>query len=290
MAKKIIYNEDNSVLDRQIIRQSLVDKYFNLYMNNLKILDTDYQEENFIKRRFWWLGSVAVFKNNIINKKIFVDYAVSEYNIYDFPVKAQPINRKGVSFIPNELMEIDEKICLIFAQHNKKPICSIVYKYINEITEVEMVIRQQLKSHRIPFVMTGDELTKDKLKDFFNKINNDEGELYMTADELDSINALNLNTNFIIDKLDAYKKQLENELKEYLGINNLGTTEKKEHLINSEVESNDEVVNISRASIIDTLNIYFDNCNKVLGTNLKAVYNAPDEESEESKEEEGENA
>ena len=108
----------------------------------------------------------------------------------------------------------------------------------------------------------------------------------MTADELDSINALNLNTNFIIDKLDAYKKQLENELKEYLGINNLGTTEKKEHLINSEVESNDEVVNISRASIIDTLNIYFDNCNKVLGTNLKAVYNAPDEESEE---EEGEN-
>ena len=137
--------------------------------------------------------------------------------------------------------------------------------------------------------MTGDELSKDKLKDFFNKINNDEGELYMTADELDSINALNLNTNFIIDKLDAYKKQLENELKEYLGINNLGTTEKKEHLINSEVESNDEVVNISRASIIDTLNIYFDNCNKVLGTNLKAVYNAPNEESEESEEEEGEN-
>ena len=286
MAKKIIYNEDNSILERGIIRQSLVDKYFNLFMNNLKILDTNYQEENFIKRRFWWLGSVAVFKNKIVDKKIFVDYSVSEYNIYDFPVKAQPINRKGVSFIPNELMEIDKEICLIFAQHNKKPICSIVYKYINEITDVEMVIRQQLKSHKIPFVMTGDELTKDKLKDFFNKINADEGELYMTADELDSINALNLNTNFIIDKLDAYKKQLENELKEYLGINNLGTTEKKEHLINSEVESNDEVVNISRASIIDTLNIYFDNCNKVLRTNLKAVYNAPDEESEE---EEGEN-
>ena len=54
MAKKIIYSEDNSLLDRGIIRQSLVDKYFNLFMNNLKILDTDYQEENFIKRRFWW--------------------------------------------------------------------------------------------------------------------------------------------------------------------------------------------------------------------------------------------
>ena len=83
------------------------------------------------------------------------------------------------------------------------------------------------------------------------------------------------------DKLDAYKKQLENDLKEYLGINNMGITEKKEHLINSEVDSNNDIVDISRASIIDTLNTYFENANKVLGTNLKAVYNAPKEEVKE---------
>lgn len=288
MGKRILYNNDNSIIDRSSLRQAYIDKYFNLFMNNLKIEDTDYQEENFIKRRFWSDGTIAIFKIDSIGRKVFVDYAISQYNIYDYGVFATPINRKGVSFIPSYPMEIDKDICLIYAQHNKKGIQNLVLSYINRIVDIEMVIKQQLKSHKVPFVFTGDETEKDKFKDFFNKINTDLNDLYMTGAELDAINVLNLNNGFIIDKLYAFKQQLENELKEYLGINNMGTTEKKEHLINSEVDSNNEVVETSRASIIDVLNIYFDNCNKILGTKLKAVYNDPnnidvegDEENEE---------
>lgn len=286
MGKKIIYKNDNSIINREIIIQSYIDKYFNLYMNNLKIEDTNYQQENFIKRRFWSDGTIACFKIDEIGEKVFVDYAISRYNIYDYGVYAQPINRKGVSYIPNRQMEIDKEICLIYAQHNKKAIKNIVYSYVNKIADVEMVIKQQLKSHKVPFVFTGDEAQKDKFKDFFNKIDSDLNDLYMTDSEFENINSLNLNNSFIIDKLYAYKQQLENELKEYLGINNMGTTEKKEHLINSEVDSNNEVVEVSRASIIDVLNIYFDNCNKTLGTKLKAVYNAPNDMEKEAVEDE----
>ena len=284
MGKRILYNNDNSIIDRASLRQAYIDKYFNLYMNNLKIEDTDYQEENFIKRRFWSDGTIAIFKIDSIGRKVFVDYAISQYNIYDFGVYATPINRKGVSFIPSYPMEIDKDICLIYAQHNRKGIQNLVLSYINRIVDIEMVIKQQLKSHKIPFVFTGDETEKDKFKDFFNKINTDINDLYMTGVELDNINVLNLNNGYILDKLYNLKQQLENELKEYLGINNMGTTEKKEHLINSEVDSNNEVVETSRASIIDVLNIYFDNCNKILGTNLKAVYNAPNNEEKEGAE------
>lgn len=288
MGKRIIYKNDNSIITRETIIQSYIDKYFNLYMNNLKIKDTDYQQENFMKRRFWSDGTIACFRINEVDEKVFVDYAISLYNIYDYGVYAQPINRKGVSFIPNRQMEIDKEICLIYAQHNKKAIKNIVYQYVNKIADVEMVIKQQLKSHKVPFVFTGDETQKDKFKDFFNKIETDLNDLYMTGAEFDNINTLNVNNSFIIDKLYAYKQQLENELKEYLGINNMGTTEKKEHLINSEVDSNNEVVEVSRASIIDVLNIYFDNCNKILGTNLKAVYNAPNDVEKEGDEEDEE--
>lgn len=284
MSKRILYNNDNSIIDRASLRQAYIDKYFNLFMNNLKIEDTNYQEENFIKRRFWSDGTIAIFKIDSVGKKVFVDYAISQYNIYDYGVFATPINRKGVSFIPSYPMEIDKDICLIYAQHNKKGIQNLVLSYINRIVDIEMVIKQQLKSHKVPFVFTGDETEKDKFKDFFNKINTDLNDLYMTGAELDSINVLNLNNGFIIDKLYAFKQQLENELKEYLGINNMGTTEKKEHLINSEVDSNNEVVETSRASIIDVLNIYFENCNKILGTKLKAVYNAPNDLEKEGEE------
>lgn len=286
MGKKIIYKNDNSIINRELLIQTYIDKYFNLYMNNLKIEDTNYQQEDFIKRRFWSVGSIACFMIKPINEKCFVDYAISKYNIYDYGVYAQPINRKGVSFIPNYQMEIDKDICLIYAQHNKKAIMNLVYSYVNRIVDVEMVIKQQLKSHKVPFVFTGDESQKDKFKDFFNKIESDLNDLYMTDVEFENINSLNLNNSFIIDKLYAYKQQLENELKEYLGINNMGTTEKKEHLINSEVDSNNEVVEVSRASIIDVLNIYFENCNKILGTNLKAVYNAPNDMEKEADEDE----
>ena len=286
MGKKLVYKNDNSIINREILIQSYIDKYFNLYMNNLKIEDTNYQQENFIKRRFWSNGTISIFKIDEIGEKVFVDYAISRYNIYDYGVYAQPINRKGVSYIPDKQMEIDKEICLIYAQHNKKPIMNLVYSYVNRIVDVEMVIKQQLKSHKVPFVFTGDEAQKDKFKDFFNKIDSDLNDLYMTDSEFENINSLNLNNSFIIDKLYAYKQQLENELKEYLGINNMGTTEKKEHLINSEVDSNNEVVEVSRASIIDVLNIYFDNCNKILGTKLKAVYNAPNDMEKEALEDE----
>ena len=285
MGKKILYNNENVIIDKASLRQAYIDKYFNLYMNNLKIENTTYQEENFIKRRFWSDGTIACFMIKPINKQCFVDYAISQYNIYDYGVYATPINRKGVSFIPNKIMEIDKDICLIYAQHNKKGILNLVMSYINRIVDVEMVIKQQLKSHKIPFVFTGEETEKDKFKDFFNKINTDITDLYMTGAELDNINVLNLNNGFIIDKLYSLKQQLENELKEYLGINNMGTTEKKEHLINSEVDSNNEVVETSRASIIDVLNIYFENCNKILGTKLKAVYNAPNDMEKEGDDE-----
>ncbi len=286
MGKNILYKNENVIYNRKILIQSYIDKYFNLYMNNLKIEDTNYQQENFIKRRFWSDGTIACFIIEPINEKCFVDYAISRYNIYDYGVYAQPINRKGVSFIPDKQMEIDKEICLIYAQHNKKPILNIVNSYINKIVDVEIVIKQQLKSHKVPFVFTGDETQKDKFKDFFNKIDTDYNELYMTSEEFENINSLNLNNSFIIDKLYNYKQQLENELKEYLGINNMGTTEKKEHLINSEVDSNNEVVEVSRASIIDNLNIYFDNCNKILGTKLKAVYNTPNDIKKEAQEDE----
>ena len=35
MGKKILYKNDNSIINRQILIQSYIDKYFNLYMNNL---------------------------------------------------------------------------------------------------------------------------------------------------------------------------------------------------------------------------------------------------------------
>lgn len=285
MSKKILYNNNNSVLDRATIRQCLINKYFNLYMNNLKIEDTTYQEEDFIKRRFWSDGKIAVFNAKVINQKVFTDFAPCRYNIYDYATHVTLLNRKGVSFIPSTIQEVDKDVCLIYAQHNKKPIQDIVLKYIEEITDVEMVIHLQLRSHKVPYAFVGDETTKDRFKAFFRKIDNDEGDLYLTDEEFNNINLLNVNPNYIIDKLQAHKQQLENELKEYLGINNMGTTEKKEHLINSEVESNDEVVNVSRMSVIDNLNIYFENANKILGLNLKAVYNEPpQEEVKETKE------
>ena len=285
-----------SLLSRTQLRSVLENKYFNLYMNNYEFGgDLDYQQKEYILLQFWSLGQIACFKlsgsegsNSHPNGLgVFCPFAPGWWNIYNWPTKVSLIRTRGyASFIPSGLQEVDKDVVIGYAMRNRKPVSAIVESYIERIVDVLMVIRTNLKTHKMPWLIVANPEDQEKLRSLFEKLKEDDPELYVDSDSADSMKALVSGAPYIIDKLYQYAQCLENELREFFGFGNLGVGEKKEHLINSEVEANNAVIEANSNCLVDTIKEFFERCNTTFGFNFSIETKKPEvkEETFESEE------
>ena len=296
---KTIYKKlrEPSGLKRREYETNYLNKYFNLFMNAYKWKNIDYQQIDFIMRKFWADGTIACFqlKETIGSSEapngllVFTPYAPAQWNIYDFPIQATLINTRGVSFIPSTLQEIDKDIVIGFIQRNKKGVMSMIMPRIQKLAFIEMVIDMNLNAHKQPYIMVGSESDEEALKRIYELISGDVDVMYLTSEQADKIKVLVTGSQYIIDKLYSYKQAIENEIRETLGLDNLGINEKKEHLITSEIESNDEVVKASEDSFLDCLSEFCDRIRSLFGYDISVELNkTKDEELENSQEKESE--
>lgn len=297
MPKSKIFQKDLAnltLLSRRQIKNVLMNKYFNLYMNNYEFSgDLDYQQKEYILLQMWSVGQIACFK--LANSEgakdhpqglgVFCPFAPGYWNIYNWPTKVSLVNTRGVKFIPAGLKEVDKDVVIGYAQRNRKPVVMIVESYIERIVDVLMTIKTNLKVHKMPWLIVGTPEDEEKLKTLFKSLDSDEPELYTDSDSSDKFKALVSGAPYIIDKLYQYVECLFNELDEFLGFNNLGVGEKKEHLVVSEIASNNQITKVYEACLIDTIKEFFDRCNNVFGFNysikIKELEIPTFEESEE---------
>ena len=306
MSKKFantLYEEPSVFKDRT--RTLLLNKYFNLFMNKYKFKGEGITDEAsfFALKKLWATGQIACFKvvdgsnkdgiNKFTNGVVcFTPFAPSEFNCYDYPVRVNLINIRGVDFIPNRLMVVDKEVVIGWAQRNKKSIYEIVLWYVDRIADVELTIRNQLFASKFAWLFKTNPENEVKMKQFADRLMSDYPVAYLSVDEeinqiTDTFKASN---TYVIDKLYMYKEKLENEVLTFLGVNNTGDTEKKEHLITDEVNANNVEIEQYSDCVYDCLQEFCDRVQAVLGFNLEIEVKEPqvidyvDEEQEESSE------
>ena len=86
------------------------------------------------------------------------------------------------------------------------------------------------------------------------------------------LNVLKTDAPYLIDKLEDHKHEIWNEALTFLGINN-ANTDKKERLITSEVESNDDLINYYLNCFYKTRKDACDRINKKYGLNIEISLN-----------------
>lgn len=297
MSSSIIrQSKKDSVLVRSNKKHYYMNKYYNLFMNNFKFgEEIDYQQKEYILKQFWCNGTIACFKLGGTEGSsahpqgllVFCPYSPDGWNIYDFPTSVHLINTKGVKFIDSTKSKIlDKDVVIGWAQRNHKSVKEFVETKVDEIVDVEMVIRCNLQSHKMPWLFSAAPEMEKKMKDLADKLRTDDVELFVSGSEGDMLKALVSGAPFIIDKLYNYKSSLENEIREFLGLDSLGINEKKEHLITSEVEVNDDIVEASESCFLDCIKEMFGRVSEVFGIEVPVEINKDEKEkSEESPEE-----
>jgi len=155
-------------------------------------------------------------------------------------------------------------------QSNRKPVAMIVDWYIERIAQVDMVINTNLNLHKMPYLIPLDKDDKDaknKLNDVITRLLNNELVLFTEGVDPSLFKAIKTDAPYIIDKLANYRKDLENDLKTYLAINNPGVN-KIEQLQLSEVNANNDEINSHDEDFKEQLDKFCERIKEVLGIDI----------------------
>ena len=256
------------------VSDNYTDKYYNIWMSKFKWTgldeETKEQQENYIMRKLWSDGSLAI--RNIANTNLIalMPFATISYNYLDFPETVNLINKRGVSevIIPSGEQVVNKDVAIVYCLPSHKPIKQLVKYYTDRIAQVEIIISNNLKLQNIPFVIGCNEEDKDSMEDIVERILNNELVVYSAVGDINKLQTLATTAPYLIDKLKAYQVSLENELLTILGIDNSGVQAKKAQMLVDEVNANNDAINDFGNSIIDELKSWLERANKVLNRNI----------------------
>lgn len=292
--KKVKYYKKDIEDLRNTTRHILTNKYFNLFMDSLKWNGLEDEQEDYIMKKFWSDGTVSAFNIKGIDELGFAPYAVSSYTMYDTPSTVNLINERNVPFIPNGQMTVNQDVVLGWVQRNHKSIYTMVSYYVEKLVEVEMVINTNLQVNKLPLLIGVTPSDKENAEHLVNKILNDEVAIFANLDELNLVKTLSNGSQYILDKLYAFKNNIESELLTYLGIDNSQIDVDK--LAVDQINANNEMINSNAEGYLNELNKFCKRISEVLNktVSVELTHNRVmsehanmDHENEISKEETG---
>lgn len=264
MSKKF---RNAEIMDYDRLVHNLRNRYYNLYRANFKARNLNYRQEDYVMNKFWNDGTVSAFEIPLADELGFCPWVMQTWDMYGLPETVNLVNEKGSPLIPSTSQIVDKDVVIGYIQPNHKPLKLLVEWYIERIAQVEMVINTNIQLHKLPFVIpVDDEKTKNKIKDLVDRILNNELVLYIDGVDPAIFKAVATGAPYIVDKLQNYKKDLENDLKTILGVNNNGTN-KIEQLQLAEVNSNNAEINSFDNCYEDELKKFDERLMEVFGKN-----------------------
>lgn len=275
-------NFEKELLDkRRAFKYYYTELIFNKWLGKFKFPELNYQQVNFMMKRFWDTGSVAfckpigsktLEKYNVDlgdGKLILVKYEVSDYySIYGFPTKATPINIRGVNFIPQTPLEIDKEIVIVYAQENHHSIYESIASKINKIVDLEMILYACNKIQKGSWSIGVDKDDKTESAGILRDLMSDNPFIIAYLDKVKDVKGLVAGAPFVSDKFEQMIQKNLDEIYTFLGFNNVGVLEKKEHLLNEEINANNNVIDSNNDSFLDTIQEGLERVNNVFGVKI----------------------
>lgn len=186
-------------------------------------------------------------------------------NIYGDPTSILVL---GSAYSKN--LDVDDGI-RILNNDNIIPTYPYIQDYTNKMIEVENSIIQNVKQQKFSWFADCDVNTEATMKAVYNKVMEGEPIIFGKKATAGNINFLNTNTPFKALELNQYRKELENEMLSFLGLNNADV--KKERLLVDEVNSNNSFIDRNVDCMYKNRKLACDEINKKFGLNIKVEKN-----------------
>lgn len=223
---------------------------------------------HFIEESLYRYGKACIVNDDEIGIKALNVTAAGKLNIYYLPVK---VNAFSTGY--NKIYDFDD-VVYIMNNELQKPTKDTLTLFAARLYETERTSDVNLQAQKTPVLIEGDKNVLLTLKNTYMQYSGNMPVIYgnKNFDVSSKLNVLRTDAPYIVDKLEDHKHNLWNDCMTFLGINNANTS-KKERLVTSEVESNDQLINYYLNCFYKTRKKACDILNEKFGTNVEIVLN-----------------
>lgn len=284
MAKKFQRRIDPPWKVRQETFARYDDKFFNLWLGCYEWEGLEREERIFVMKELWATGSVCAFRpkgapsrelERLVGlppaRVCFSAWAGVGLTPYGFHSMARPIKIMAAPWIPDRELLIGEECVIGWGWNLRKPVRSAIAPIVERIVEVEMAIRTNVFNSKIPVLLSGDPESVSAASEAIERAYDDELAVPTAPDIGSTLQMLPNGATPIYKDLYAYKKELEGEALEILGLNS-AAQEKKERLLVDEVNANNESINAAKETILRNLEEFCKGIREVLGAEISVRY------------------
>lgn len=232
-------------------------------------------------------GYCVFFEDPKIGYMVTKAASISNLNAYDEPISVNPI---AANYTYKGPKLINGKNCVVIPNNSEfmpgRKTCQL---FAGRLTDITRTIDINIQAQKTPVIIECSKGQLFSLKQVFKQFTGNEPAIYGNKDaELGKmINVLTLNAPIVFDKLEVQKHNIFNEFYTSIGVSN-ANQDKKERLVESEVNANDEQSDISAAIGLDPCQEAVELINKIFNEQIEVMPRRIDFNSDFNRQREGE--
>lgn len=175
-------------------------------------------------------------------------------NIYGLPTEitcySYRFNQRRSLYMTDTGEEKGKECILVMNNYERVPTAATVTLFAKRLADAQRTADVNVSSNRFPVLLTTDEKQYFTLKRMYEEYDGNTPAIFADRNVItpDALKAIKTDAPFIANDIMEYKIKIWDEFLTFMGLNNLA--EKKERLITSEANSNNEVVNLNLQALL----------------------------------------
>lgn len=176
-------------------------------------------------------------------------------NIYGLPTKincfSYSYNEIRDLYVPDATgQEKTDECILVMNTYERIPTCASVELFAKRLAEAQRTADININAMRTPILIRTDKNQELSLRNLYSQYDGNSPVIFADRTQLnpDDVKVFKTDAPFIAKDIMDYKVQIWNEFLSTIGVSNLD--EKRERLITSEIDSNNELVNLNLQSFL----------------------------------------
>lgn len=257
--------------ERGRITEAYKGKYHARYLAQFLCEGTSLTREakDYFLNKLYTEGKVSAYRIPNTDLIGFAGYAVKTFDRYNNPAEITLIKERADTpdaLVPKRRMMVGKDVILCYPNLNRAITPqTLIDQYAHRMADVDRTIKTNLQLHKLPFLVN-DSGPNGKASRLINQILQNKAVVFVSSSkDKDAIQTTNTDTPYIIDKLTAYKLQLDAELKTLLGFDNMNADVKSQYVNDSETNANNEEIGLSKASYLQARQDFAKDVREVLG-------------------------
>lgn len=253
------------VIDYQLIRRRYFNRYKLLALDCFEWINLPKNiESRYIEKALFDNGECAFYKDKEIGYLVLPSSPTAEFNVYNEPLYLL-LTGNGYSDIK------DIKDCVRIL-NNDLPVAG--WEYVDDfairMADVESSIKANIRQQKFPYIIVCDDNTRFSAETMYQNVKDGDPVIYSKKKLTDNdISVLDLNVPFVVDKLIDYKRELENDILSFYGLNN--AKDKKERMLVDEVNSNNDYIDRNIELMYKTRKYACKQINDKFGLNVDVI-------------------